>query len=123
MGASAAASIRLIITGVASTAIAPDPTRGAVCSGATVSSAAPARPGWMAERSGDVDMAQRSTGLVAYSTLKSLGSHGGTGYCGFMASRGSRTMAAIAALRAHLRSAGMTCHGAHDVVLLCSMIS
>src|SRR5689334_21089819 len=43
--ASAAASIRLIITGVARTAIRPDPTKGAVCSGPTTISAVPVRPG------------------------------------------------------------------------------
>src|SRR5262245_14534019 len=42
--------MRLIITGVASTAMRPEPTRGAVCSGATTSSAAPVSPGWMASR-------------------------------------------------------------------------
>src|SRR5215467_10981642 len=43
--ASAAASMRLIITGVANTAILPEPTNGAVCSGPTTISAVPVRPG------------------------------------------------------------------------------
>src|SRR5882757_2448327 len=41
----AAASIRLIITGVASTRTRPEPMRGAVCSSPTTSSAWPSRPG------------------------------------------------------------------------------
>ena len=36
---------QLIITGVARTAIRPEPTNGAVCSGPTTISAVPARPG------------------------------------------------------------------------------
>ena len=48
--ASAAASIRFIITGVASTAIRPDPTKGAVCSGPTTISAVPVRPGAIRSR-------------------------------------------------------------------------
>jgi len=35
----------LIMTGVASTAIRPDPTKGAVCSGPTTISAVPVSPG------------------------------------------------------------------------------
>jgi hypothetical protein len=42
----------LIITGVASTAMRPEPTNGAVCSGATTMSAEPVRPMRMRERSG-----------------------------------------------------------------------
>src|ERR1700683_5433076 len=37
--------MRLIITGVASTAIRPEPTNGAVCSGPTMISVVPVRPG------------------------------------------------------------------------------
>src|SRR6266540_1370895 len=43
--ASAAASMRLIITGVASTCTLPLPMRGAVCSAPTTSPASPVRPG------------------------------------------------------------------------------
>jgi hypothetical protein len=50
-----------------------------------------------------------------HSTLKSFGFQSGFGYCGPIASSVSRTMEAIAALRAHLRSAGITCQGAHSV--------
>src|SRR6186713_1540776 len=49
--ASAAASMTLIITGVANTAMRPEPTRGAVCSGPTTISAVPVRPGRTADRS------------------------------------------------------------------------
>ena len=52
---------------------------------------------------------------LPHSTLKSLGSQSGLGCCGFMASKVSRTTPAMAALRAHLRSAGMTYQGAHVV--------
>ncbi len=45
MAASAAASMRLIITGVASTRTLPLPMLGAVCSSPTVSSALPLSPG------------------------------------------------------------------------------
>src|SRR5262249_29713500 len=48
---SAAASIRLIITGVASTRTRPLPTRGAVCASATTSSARPSRPIGRCEKS------------------------------------------------------------------------
>ena len=41
---SAAALMMLIITGVASTAIRPEPTKGAVCSAPTSSCAVPMRP-------------------------------------------------------------------------------
>ena len=47
----AAASMRLISTGVARTAIRPEPTRGAVCSGPTIKLAVPLRPGLSPERS------------------------------------------------------------------------
>jgi hypothetical protein len=40
------------MTGVASTAMRPDPTNGAVCSGATTISAVPVRPGVMLGRVG-----------------------------------------------------------------------
>ena len=46
-----AASIRLIITGVASTAMRPEPTNGAVWSGVTTSLGVPVRPGVMRVRS------------------------------------------------------------------------
>src|SRR5215213_1562410 len=49
--ARAAASIRLIITGVASTRTRPEPMRGAVCSSPTTSSAWPSRPGFSFESS------------------------------------------------------------------------
>ncbi len=48
--ANAAASITLIITGVANTAIRPDPTNGAVCSGPTTISAEPESPGLIRAR-------------------------------------------------------------------------
>ena len=60
---------------------------------------------------------------ILQSTLKSLGFQSGLGYFGSIASRVSRTIAAIAALRAHLRSAGMTCHGAQAVEHLLSISS
>src|SRR5688572_33428506 len=41
--------MRLIMTGVASTATRPLPTRGAVCSSATTSSAVPTSPAWIVE--------------------------------------------------------------------------
>ncbi len=41
-----AASIRLIITGVASTGTRPEPMLGAVCSSPTMSSAVPVRAGF-----------------------------------------------------------------------------
>ena len=44
IAARAAASITLIMTGVASTAIRPEPTNGAVCSGPTTISEWPVRP-------------------------------------------------------------------------------
>ena len=47
---SEAASMTLIITGVASTAMRPEPTNGAVCSGPTTISAVPVRPGVMRDR-------------------------------------------------------------------------
>lgn len=50
IAANAAASITLIMTGVASTAIRPEPTKGAVCSGPTTSSAVPVRPGLIRAR-------------------------------------------------------------------------
>jgi hypothetical protein len=50
-----------------------------------------------------------------HSTLKSFGFQSGFGYCGPIASSVSRTMEPTAALRAHLRSAGITCQGAHSV--------
>jgi hypothetical protein len=37
-------SIRLIMTGVASTAMRPEPTNGAVCSGATINSGGAGEP-------------------------------------------------------------------------------
>src|SRR5215469_12777000 len=43
--------MRLIITGVAKTAIRPEPTKGAVCSGPTTISAVPVRPGTIRSRS------------------------------------------------------------------------
>jgi hypothetical protein len=42
----------LIMTGVASTAIRPEPTNGAVCSGATTSSDVPRSPGAIWARTG-----------------------------------------------------------------------
>ena len=50
IAASAAASITLIITGVASTAIRPEPTKGAVCSGPTTIAEEPVRPGLIRAR-------------------------------------------------------------------------
>src|SRR6202046_4974423 len=52
IAASAAASNRLIITGVASTSIRPEPTKGAVCSCPTTISVVPARPGLIWARMG-----------------------------------------------------------------------
>ena len=54
---------------------------------------------------------------------KLLGSQSGLGYLGSISSSVSRTIAAMAALRAHLWSAGMMCHGAHVVEHLSSASS
>ena len=69
------------------------------------------------------DVGKVNRHAVPQSTLKSLGFQSGFGYLGFIVSRVPRTIAAMAALRAHLRSAGMTCHGAQAVEHLLSITS
>ena len=62
--------------------------------------------------------------LAAAQTIsKSSGSQSGCGYSGSMASRVARTMLATAALRAHLRSDGITYQGACFVEQRSSMVS
>ena len=55
----------------------------------------------------------RSVPVLGYHTIFTVfGSQSGLGYCGFISSRVSRTMRAIAALRTQWRSAGITYQGA-----------
>src|SRR6185503_4131286 len=63
--ARAAASMTLIMTGVASTAIRPEPTNGAVLSGVTMISAWPVRPAVTRERSGMAGLIAETPWIVA----------------------------------------------------------
>ncbi len=79
--------------------------RAAIAAGRYADYMAEVREGWA--------RATSSPGRAEpHSIRKSDGFHGIFGYCGSIASSVSRTIDAMMALRAHLRSAGTTCQGA-----------